>query len=238
MRKIEPTVTRRIRGVPLRAIAVVLGLCTIIAGLTGCNNNTLDTSSYFGANQSDCLPDIKLVDQYGQRVSLASLKGKPVLFDFFYTSCPGPCLVLTARMRSIAQQLGDALGSQVSFVSVTVDPEHDTPPQLLAYAKEQGANRKGWLFVTGSPAAIDQVMARFKLRRQRESDGSVDHVLEFFLIGADGHPIYQYMATQVNTARIAGDIEQAEHNGVAGNAANRSEHGLARASGATIRLPA
>jgi len=170
-------------------------------------------ASYSPTSQADCLPDLKLVDQYGRQVSLTSLKGKPVLFDFFYTTCPGPCLVLTARMRSIAEELGTGLGSKASFVSVTVDPERDSPPQLLAYAKEQRADRKGWLFLTGTPAQIDQLMARFKLVRQHESDGSVEHVLEFFLVGPDGHLRFQYLASEVHSERIAADIERAARNG-------------------------
>jgi len=188
----------------------LIPVVTIAALLTtgACNNNTEDAPNSAAA-QPDYLPALRLLDQYGQLVSLATLKGKPVLFDFFYASCPGPCLMLTARMRSIAERLGDDLGQKASFVSVTVDPEHDHPPQLLAYAKEQSANRKGWLFLTGTPAEIDGLMSRFKLIRQRESDGSVDHVLEFFLVGPDGRLRFQYLASEVHSQRIAADIVQA-----------------------------
>ena len=112
---------------------------------------------------SDCLPDITLVDKDGRKVSLASLKGKPVLFDFIYTSCPGPCLLLTTRMKKIADRLGPKLGTDARIVSITVDPEHDRPEQLRAYANAQGANVNGWLFLTGTPQQIDDVMARFKV---------------------------------------------------------------------------
>jgi protein SCO1/2 len=184
----------------------------------GCNNNTESPASYAASSQADCLPDIKLLDQYGQPVSLASLKGRPVLFDFFYTTCPGPCLVLTARMRSIAEKLGDSLGPKASFVSVTVDPEHDRPPRLLAYANEQRANRKGWWFLTGTGSQISALMARFNLIRQHESDGSVDHVLEFFLVGPDGRLRFQYLASEVRSERIAADVEQAANgSGLADN---------------------
>jgi len=177
--------------------------------ITGCDSNTESIGAYSSAEKRDCLPDLTLTDQNGRKLSLASLKGKPVLFDFMYATCPGPCLVLTARMKAIADQLGSALGPQVSFVSVTVDPEHDGPSVLKAYAKEQGADRAGWYFLTGPPADVDRLMAQFKLRRQRESDGSVDHVLEFFLVGADGHPLLQYLASDVNPAKVAGDLQDA-----------------------------
>jgi protein SCO1/2 len=176
-------------------------------GLAACDSNSESIGSYSSAEKRDCLPDLTLTDQNGRKVSLASLKGKPVLFDFIYTTCPGPCLVLTARMKAIADHLGGALGSQASFVSVTVDPEHDGPSALKAYAKEQGADRAGWYFLTGPPADVDRLMAQFKLRRQREADGSVDHVLEYFLVGADGQPLLEYLADDMNPAKVASDLQ-------------------------------
>ena len=165
---------------------------------------------------SDCLPDITLVDQNGHNVSLASLKGKPVLFDFIYTTCPGPCLVLTSRMKQIANRLGPKLGAEARIVSITVDPEHDNPAQLNAYAKAQGADVNGWLFLTGTPKQIDDVMAHFDLIRKHEADGTVDHVLEFFLVDANGKALLQYMGEKAEPDRVASDVEKAvDHEPVA-----------------------
>jgi protein SCO1/2 len=154
---------------------------------------------------SDCLPDIPLVDQHGLKVSLNSLKGRPVLFDFIYTSCPGPCLLLTARMKKDRRSVGPRLGTEARIVSITVDPEHDHPTQLLAYASAQGANVNGWLFLTGTPKQIDDVMARLKLIRRREADGTVDHVLEFFLVDANGRALFQYMGERVEPEQVTKD---------------------------------
>jgi protein SCO1 len=211
---------RRLRRYRAATAPILLGLIAalplaMVVTLGGCNNNTDSAVGIPATGQADCLPDVKLLDQYGQPFSLASLRGRPVLFDFFYTTCPGPCLVLTARMRSIADMLGDGLGSRASFVSITVDPERDTPVQLLAYAKEQRANRAGWIFLTGTPSQIDALMSRFKLVRQHEADGSVAHVLEFFLVGPDGRLQFQYLASEVHSERIAADLERAV--GASGN---------------------
>ena len=206
-------------------LALVL-LVVLAVAMPACNKGIEEPGSYSAASDVDCLPDISLTDQHGSSVSLASLKGKPVLFDFFYTTCPGPCLMLTARMRRIANELGPALGNKAWLVSVTVDPEHDHVQQLADYTKEQGvADNRGWLFLTGTPQQIDAVMARFKLRRQRESDGSVDHVLEFFLVGPDGHQMIQYMASETNPAKIAGDVEQAASGGGLLGSAGLDWHG-------------
>jgi protein SCO1 len=198
----------------LQYVVPVVGMALLTFLFIGCNRNSESLSSALSVDRPDCLPNLILTDKLGNQVNLVSLRGKPLLFDFFYTSCPGPCLVLTARMKKIADQIGPALGSQVTFVSITVDPEHDHPPQLLAYAKEQGVDRKGWLFLTGLPNQIDQLMSRFKLRRQREADGSVAHVLEFFAVGTDGHMLYQYL-WDTNPTRITGDLTRAENHVVA-----------------------
>ena len=175
-------------------------------------------------NTSDCLPDIALVDQHGRNVSLASLKGKPVLFDFIYTNCPGPCLLLTAQMKKIANRLGPKLGTEARIVSITVDPEHDRPAQLLAYANAQGANVNGWLFLTGTPKQIEDVMARFNVIRQREADGTVDHVLEFFLVDANGRALLQYIGQKAEPDRVASDVERtaAREPVTAGDGANQA----------------
>jgi len=199
-------------------VGLILAVTLVVgAGLvaSACNRGGERTGAYSPSSTGDCLPNLTLTDQNGKKISLASLKGKPALFDFIYTSCPGPCLMLTSRMRLIANRLGPLLGSKVWFISITVDPEHDGPAELLNYAKQQGADQNGWLFLTGSPADIEQLMNQFKLVRQREADGTVDHVLEFFLVGPDGRQLYQYAASHAEPALVSSDIRQAAETGAA-----------------------
>jgi protein SCO1/2 len=177
-------------------------------GVSGCNRADEEPGRYPITYQTDSLPNLTLTDQYGQPLPLASLRGKPVLFDFIYTSCPGPCQLLTQHMKLIADNLGPALGPKVSVVSVTVDPEHDHPSRLFDYARAFNANVKGWYFLTGSAAQIDELMKAFRLVRQRENDGEVDHVLEYFLVGPDGHPMVQY-SQHVEPSLAARDAEEA-----------------------------
>ena len=191
----------------LTMLAVIVSVVTLI----GCRRPAEDIGERGGFpvfHTSDCLPDITLVDQHGRNVSLASLRGKPVLFDFIYTNCPGPCLLLTAQMKQIANRLGPKLGTEVRIVSITVDPEHDHPAQLLEYASKQGADVSGWLFLTGTPKQIDDEMARFNVIRQREPDGTVDHVLEFFLVDANGNALLQYLGQKADPGRVASDVER------------------------------
>jgi protein SCO1/2 len=188
---------------PNRRVFAVIALALILAA-SGCAREA--AGDYPASNGNNCLPDVSLIDQHGKTISLASLKGKPVLIDFIYTSCASTCPVLTAKIAAVARELGPALGANVTIVSITLDPEHDGPAQLAAYAKSQSADNNGWLFLTGKPADIDQVLAAFKLRRMRESDGSIMHSVSAFLLGPDGHQIRQYNALDVSAKAVAADI--------------------------------
>jgi protein SCO1 len=179
---------------------LMLGVCAI-----ACQR---EYGAYDAANQSDCLPALKLVDQNGKLLELASLKGKFVLVDFLYTSCPGACLMLTQKMSMIAQSLGPALGRDITLLSVDIDPEHDGPTQLKHYMRRQDAQFPGWRFVTGQPATIDLVLRNFQLRRQREADGSVAHVEGLFLLGPDGKERREYDGKIVRAGIIEREIQR------------------------------
>ena len=162
-----------------------------------------------GVATESCLTDTKLVDQNGNTVSLASLKGKPLVVDFIYTSCPGPCLMETAKLANVARRLGNDLGSKVTIVSISVDPEHDGPKQLLDYSRQQGADEKGWYFLTGDPADVDRALAGFRISRQVEPDGSVGHMVDMMLIGPDGRLVREYNGEAVKAQDIVDDLKTA-----------------------------
>jgi len=161
-----------------------------------------------GGAASSCLTDTKLVDQNGDTVSLTSLKGKPLVVDFIYTSCRGECLMETAKLTNVAIRLGPDLGSKVTIVSISVDPEHDGPKQLLDYARQQGADEKGWYFLTGGPGDIDKALAGFKLSRQIMPDGSVGHLVDMMLIGPDGKLVREYNGEIVKAQDIVDDVRK------------------------------
>lgn len=185
----------------------IAGLLLAIA-LAACGNREAK-GDYPASNRNDGLPDVSLIDQRGEVFSLASLKGKPVLIDFIYTSCASTCPLLTGKMTQVARELGPALGADVKIVSITLDPEHDGPAELDRYAESHGAADRGWIFLTGKPADIDRVLAQYKLRRMRENDGSVMHSVSAFLLGPDGHQIRQYNALDVDAKSVAADVDRA-----------------------------
>ena len=187
----------------LRSLVIVLLTTVSLFAAAGCHRDSETTAA-----APSVLTDTKLVDQNGNTVELSSLKGKPLVVDFIYTSCPGPCLMETAKFANVALRLGNDLGSKVTLVSITVDPEHDGPKQLLNYSRQQGADEKGWIFLTGGPGDIDQALAGFKLSRQIEPDGSVGHLVDMMLIGPDGRLVREYNGEIVKAQDIVDDVKK------------------------------
>jgi len=117
----------------------------------------------FAARRTVPLPDFgraptfSLLDQDGGTLRDTEMEGTVWLASFVFTSCPDVCPLITARMAEIRDSLADRrmLGQQVRLVSVTVDPERDTPGVLLAYAGRFGGSPPGeWAFLTGPPAIV------------------------------------------------------------------------------------
>ncbi len=92
-------------------------------------------------------------NQYGKKVTLDSARGKIIVMDFFFTSCPTICPGLARNMKKLQQsfQKNDSI---VQFISVSVDPERDSVPRLRAFADKYDANHDNWWFVTGNKKEI------------------------------------------------------------------------------------
>ncbi|GAM10067.1 hypothetical protein OR1_02354 [Geobacter sp. OR-1] len=107
------------------------------------------------------LPDVTLLDQNGRKVRLRSLveSDKPVVLDFIFGTCTTICPVLSSCYINLQQKLG-ADSQKVHLVSISIDPENDTPKVMKEYLKRYGA-RPGWDFLTGSRRDIDAVMRGF-----------------------------------------------------------------------------
>ncbi len=151
------------------------GMLVMIAaiGLTGCASHQL---RYFGQ-----VRDFELTSQTGRKITLADLKGKVWVADTFFTTCPGPCPMMSQRLHTIAKQV--AALSNVRFVSITVDPAKDNPAALLEYSRHFDAAPDRWFFLTGPQSALNAVgMQSLHLSLV---DGSLDHSTEFALVDAD-----------------------------------------------------
>ncbi|MGA2267660.1 MAG: SCO family protein [Bryobacteraceae bacterium] len=124
------------------------------------------------------VPPFQLTAQTGQPFDSRSLDGHVWVANFIYTTCTGPCPMMSSQMRRV--QLSTAETPDVNLVSFTVDPEHDTPPVLAKYARHFTADPARWHFLTGEPSRLNDLgLNAFKLN---SVDGSLTHSTRFVLV--------------------------------------------------------
>jgi protein SCO1/2 len=124
------------------------------------------------------LQPFQLTAQTGQPFDSKSLEGHVWVADFFFTSCPGPCPMMSQKLAEIQRQTTDV--PDVKIVSFTVDPATDTPPVLAAYAKHFRADPARWFFLTGAQSSLDDIGRNgFKLN---SVDGGNVHSTRFALV--------------------------------------------------------
>jgi protein SCO1/2 len=120
------------------------------------------------------LPAFTLTDQTGRPFGSRELAGKVWVADFIFTSCQAACPLLSERMAEVGKRARH-LGPEFHLVSISVDPERDTPERLAAYAARYGANPMSWSFLTGPEQAIQAtVVDGFKVGagKERQRDGA------------------------------------------------------------------
>ena len=131
-------------------------------------------------------PDFALTERTGRTVKLADFAGKVWVADFFYTTCPGPCPMMSSRLSKVQETLGTEPG--LRLVSISIDPEKDTPDVLKLYAEKFQATDR-WLFLTGPKADI-YTLARdgFKLpiAEPETPGGQIIHSTRLILIDQAG----------------------------------------------------
>jgi protein SCO1/2 len=152
-------------------------------------------------------PEFRLIDQSGEGVSLADLRGKVLAVTFIYTSCKDTCPILTAKMAALQRKLGPDFGPRVRFVSITVEPEVDTPAVLASYARAHSADPRGWSFLTGSSAEIRDVVRRYGAFAKRNKAGDVDHLFLTSLIDAKGMLRVQYLGYRFGPIEMLRDLQ-------------------------------
>lgn len=123
--------------------------------------------------------DVLLVNQNGEKMRLYTdlLQGKTVIINSFFATCQGSCLPLARNLQKVQEALGNRLGKDARIISISVDPEVDTPTALKAYANKLQA-KPGWYFITG-----DKESVAFALKKLGQFvDDKQDH-LNIFIIG-------------------------------------------------------
>ena len=145
----------------------------------------------------ETLPDFALYDQNGKVVSATRFRGKQVMLNFIFTRCPVAtmCPAATAKMTMTQRQAREAGVANIEFVSITLDPDYDTPGVLKDYALSRGIDLANFSLLTGPEKAIKDLLTQFGIIA--EFDGSIlKHTLATLLIDEHGKIVWRADGSQ------------------------------------------
>jgi cytochrome oxidase Cu insertion factor (SCO1/SenC/PrrC family) len=172
----------------------------------------VDRAGDDGLKHYGSVPDFKLTERSGAEVNLSQLRGKIWIADFIYTTCTDTCPLQTAAMAKLQRQF--TAQSTVQFVSVSVDPERDTPQVLSAYADKHEADRQRWYFLTGQRNQVIKLirdgfhLGVAALPDSSEANGMIPHSPRFVLVDQQAQIRGYYDSREIEgLARLRNDIE-------------------------------
>lgn len=154
-------------------------------------NVTLQDREDGRVHAGERVPDFDLVDQDGRKIQLSDYRGKAVVLTFIYTRCPLPnfCPLMSKNFVELEQRLSKEFAGQYQLLSISMDPDFDTPEVLKEYAARHDADPEDWTFGTGDADQIAFVARLMGLYYVREN-GLISHDLRTALIGPDGRLVH------------------------------------------------
>lgn len=173
--------------------------------------------SYHVPAPGDAVPDFKLLNQDGRPIHLGQFHGKTLLITFIYTRCPSPdfCPRVTRNFAVLEKQLAanPALYARTHLLSVSFDPEHDTPARLQAYgATYIGSDAKSafahWDFAVPEKPVLAEMAMFFDLGLTGNADSTITHTLSTTLIAPDGKVARFYPGNEWTPEQLMADVKQ------------------------------
>jgi protein SCO1/2 len=178
-------------------------LDTVEAGARMLHQDTIEKGREAYREIGDTAPDFVLYDQNGRLVNSARFRGRQVMLNFIYTRCPvaDMCPLSTTKMMA-TQKLARSSGvSNIEFVSITLDPAHDTPGVLREYADDRGIDTSNFSFLTGPVPAIRDLLTQFGVIAEFKGD-ILDHTLATLLIDEKGRVVWRADGSQWQPAEF------------------------------------
>ena len=144
------------------------------------------------------IPDTELLDQNGRKIHFYTdlVKGQTVVINFIFTTCTTICPPLGATFARVQKELGDKVGRDVRFISISVDPATDTPERLKAWGAKFHAG-EGWSLLTGNKPEVDELLRALGASSARREDHSPT-----ILIGNDAHGTWTRTYGLANTSQL------------------------------------
>ncbi len=149
----------------------LLSLPLFLAG-TGCDNRASRMPKY------DTVPPFRMTDANGRPFTEKDLDGKVWIVDFIYTNCPAECPRMTSRMHQLESQINGE--PEVNLLSISVDPDRDTPEVLNEFAGRYGAPNERWRFLTGDKASVH--LLAYQTFHVGDVIGKIEHSTKFAIL--------------------------------------------------------
>ena len=153
--------------------------------------------------------ELSLVDADNQSFQLKELRGKILLLDFIFTSCPATCPTQTAGLAKVWKTLPAKEKASIAFVSLTIDPSHDDAAALRAYRQRFDMGPSPWTFASGSVSHLESIAAYFGSLMPGRSP--LEHKTRLFLMGPQGDLIMNYAASPLDGERLTKELVEAVH---------------------------
>jgi protein SCO1/2 len=151
-------------------------------------------------------PDFILLNQEGHRFDSTKLRGKVVVVNFIFTTCTDVCPLFTAHFAQLQRALKNGPAGDLYFVSITTDPEVDSPKVLKSYAQRYGADFQNWAFLTGTDAQMKPVWKGFGVRVVSKGRGLVQHTSLTTVIDREGVRRFNYFGEKWQLKDLQKDI--------------------------------
>ena len=151
-------------------------------------------------------PSFELVSQDNSPFELKNTEGKTVLLSFAFTRCRDICPASIYKFVWMQDEIGSEFGKSFHFVTISLDPEYDTPEILRKYAQQIGADTENWTFLTGSSTEINRLTKLYGVFARPGQDGQIVHILLTSLIDKDGLIRVQYAGDRFDPEEMINDL--------------------------------
>ncbi|MDB6058258.1 MAG: hypothetical protein JWO95_2102 [Verrucomicrobiales bacterium] len=183
-----------------------------VSGTTRTASQPLAVANPDRIETGEAVPDFELVNQDGAPLKLDAYRGSAVLVTFIYTRCPLPnfCPLISNRFSELQDRLGKKFPGKTHLISVSFDPQFDTPAVMKDYGKRFGARSNLWSLATGTQQQIDYVARLFGLIKEKDANG-YSHDLRTALISPDGKLVHIWRSNVWTPEEVESRVAEVLH---------------------------
>lgn len=181
-------------------------LAASLGGPLACDRETGRGSGVAPAS----LVGIGMTDQDGRALGASSLAGELLVLNFMFSSCPGPCPRITQLIAKTRELLPKESRERIRFLSITVDPENDTPEVLKGFAKRHAADAPTWRFVRTSAHDLEELALRLTVFDPTGPKAPPAHSTKLYLFDRTGRALQRYDGNLVDAPHLARELLAAE----------------------------